>query len=252
MTIPNVKLGKLAPKLDPRTLQLEDYLDKNQPPPAPTHEDWGTKVQQWGMMGNDVLGDCVPAALAHTVMMMTSDEGHEFIPPDSDVIAFYSAISDYVPGDPSTDNGATCLDALNRWRKVGLDNHTIMAYVALKPGHQYHVESAVYIFGSAYLGLEMPISAQSQNVWDVPPEGLTGDGTPGSWGGHCVPAVAYGPGGLTVVTWGSLQPMTWAFLKAYCSEAYAVLSADFMNPSKISASGFNLAQLKSDLHKVTG
>ena len=247
----NVCLGKLPVKIDDRTLKFEHYLGA-QPPPAPAVENWGTHVSSWGMMGNDTIGDCTTAAAGHMIECWTSDVGSDLVVPDSAVIAAYSAVSGYDPVTGANDNGAYCLDVLNLWRKTGIDAHKIMAYAALRPGHQFHMEAAVFIFGSAYLGLEMPISAQSQNVWDVPPEGLTGDGTPGSWGGHCVPAVAYGPSGVTVVTWGYLQDVTWAFLKAYCSEAYAVLSADFLNAAKVSASGFNLVQLKVDLHKVIG
>ncbi|SRR6266851_5597180 len=253
MTSFNFRLGKREPKIDSRTLQFADYLGA-QPPPAPVSENWGTKVSAWGMLGNDTIGDCTTAASGHMIEAWTSDVGPEFLVPESAVITAYSAVSGYDPVTGANDNGAYCLDVLNYWRKTGIAGHKILAYAALKPGHQFHVEAGVYLFGSAYLGLEMPISAQSQvgGVWDVPAGGLTGDGTPGSWGGHAVPAVAYGPSGVTVVTWGALQHMTWAFLAAYCSEAYAVLSADFLNASKISASGFNLVALKADLHKVTG
>jgi len=246
-----VCLGKLPAKIDARTLQLEHYLGA-QPPPAPTSENWGTKVSQWGMMGNDTIGDCTTAAAGHMIEAWTSDVSSELVVPDSAVITAYSAVSGYDPVTGANDNGATCLDVLNYWRKTGIDGQKIMAYAALRPGHQFHMEAAVYIFGSAYLGLQMPLSAQSQNIWDVPPGGPIGDGTPGSWGGHAVPAVAYGPSGVTVVTWGYLQDVTWAFIKAYSDEAYAILSADFLNKAQVSASGFNLVQLKADLHKVTG
>lgn len=247
----SVCLGKLPPKLDDRTLQLEHYLG-TQPPPAPASENWGTKVNQWGMLGNDTIGDCTTAAAGHMIEAWTSDVGTELVVPESAVITAYSAVSGYDPVTGANDNGAYCLDVLNYWRKTGIDSRKITAYAALRPGHQYHMEAAVYIFGSAYLGLQMPLSAQYQNIWDVPAEGLQGDGAPGSWGGHAVPIVAYSPSGVTVVTWGYLQEATWAFLKAYCDEAYAVLSADFLNAAKVSASGFNLVQLKADLHKVTG
>lgn len=244
-------LGKLAPKLDPRTLQLADYLGA-QPPPAPASEDWGGRVLSWGMMGNDVIGDCTTAAAGHMIECWSSNVGQTVVVPQSAVIAAYSAVSGYDPVTGANDNGATCLDVLNYWRHTGIDAHKIMAYAGLRPGHQFHVEAACYIFGGCYLGIAMPISAQSQSVWDVPSLGLQGDGEPGSWGGHAVPVVAYDAQTLTVVTWGALQQMTWAFLKSYCDEAYAVLSADFLNASRVAASGFNLSQLQADLHRVTG
>ena len=80
--------------------------------------------------------------------------------------------------------------------------------------------------------------------------GTTGDGAPGSWGGHAVPVVAYDSRSLTVVTWGALQTMTWGFWAAYCDEAYAILSPDYLEQKggqSIAPSGFNLTQLRDDL-----
>lgn len=43
-----------------------------------------------------------------------------------------------------------------------------------------------------------------------------------------MPVVAYDSRSLTVVTWGALQTMTWGFWAAYCDEAYAILSPDYL------------------------
>jgi len=88
---------------------------------------------------------------------------------------------------------------------------------------------------------------QNHQPWSVPPGGATGDGKPGSWGGHAVPVVAYDARGLTVVTWGALQTMTWTFWEAYCEEAYAIISNDYLTAQKETPAGFNLAQLQEDL-----
>ena len=106
--------------------------------------------------------------------------------------------------------------------------------------------------------MALPISAQTQQVWSVPPGGPTGDGKPGSWGGHAVPVMGYDSHGLTVITWGAPKVMTWQFWAAYCDEAYAVLSMDFLkadpnNPNDpVSPNGFDLAALQADLKAVVG
>ncbi len=110
---------------------------------------------------------------------------------------------------------------------------------------------SVYIFDGCYIGVQLPISAQAQTQnhqpWSVPPGGTTGDGKPGSWGGHAVPVVAYDSRGVTVVTWGALQMMTWSFWEAYCDEAYAILSTDYLNGKEATPQGFSLQQLQADL-----
>ena len=111
------------------------------------------------------------------------------------------------------------------------------------------VQSAAWIFGGLYIGLQLPLSAQYQETWDWNGS-LTGDDRPGSWGGHAVDVVRYGAAGLTVVTWGSLKAMTWSFWDRYCDEAYCILSRDFLDGDR-APNGFDLAALRADLELVT-
>jgi hypothetical protein len=59
--------------------------------------------------------------------------------------------------------------------------------------------------------------------------------------------VAYDARGVTVVTWGALQTMTWTFWEAYCDEAYAILSNDYLDDKQQAPQGFDLQQLQADL-----
>jgi hypothetical protein len=251
-TLAKMKLGKRAPHHDRRTLLLANYLNLKALPILPAQQDWSGKVTVWGMMKNDTVGDCTCAAAGHLIEEWTSNVGQEVVPTDDTIIGAYSAITGYNPTTGSNDNGAVELDVLNYWRQTGISGHKIDAYVALEPGNHDHVRAAVYIFGDSYIGVALPITAQTQDVWSVPPGGPNGDGAPGSWGGHAVPVVAYDALGLTVVTWGALKRMTWGFWDTYCDEAYAVLSEDFVNQDKIAASGIDLQTLQADLNAITG
>jgi hypothetical protein len=53
-----------------------------------------------------------------------------------------------------------------------------------------------------------------------------------------------------VVTWGALQVMTWSFWEAYCGEAYAIISNDYLTGKKETPDGFNLTQLQADLQDL--
>jgi hypothetical protein len=86
-------------------------------------------------------------------------------------------------------------------------------------------------------------------VWTVPPGGPTGQGAPGSWGGHAVPIVAYDARGLICITWGELMRMTWQFWNAYCDEAYGLLSPDWIAAGKAPA-GFDWQQLVADMGEL--
>jgi hypothetical protein len=45
--------------------------------------------------------------------------------------------------------------------------------------------------------------------------------------------------------------MTWAWFEKYCSEAYALISKDWIEASGLAPSGFDFAALESDLKLVT-
>lgn len=247
-----LKLGKQTARPDPRTLLLASYITPALPTP-PASLDLTTKVgASWGMMDNDQIGDCTCAAAGHLIMEWTANAKKKMVTPtDKQIVAAYSAITGYNPATGANDNGAAEIDVLNYWRQSGIANDKIGAYIALEPSNHIHIMDSVYIFEGCYIGLELPTSAQAQvqnhQPWSVPPGGPTGDGKPGSWGGHAVPVVAYDARGLTVVTWGALQIMTWTFWDTYCDEAYAILSTDYITGKKVTPQGFNLQQLQTDL-----
>lgn len=248
----SVKLGKQAARHDPRTLMFSAYLKATAVPPPPTHEDWTKPVKTWPMMLNDNLGDCTCACAGHMIEEWTTVANPPgFTPADNEILAAYEVVGGYKPGDPNSDNGAVILDVLNYWRQTGIASRSIVAFVGLEPKNRQEIKDAVYLFGNCYIGVQLPISAQGQKVWTVPPGGPTGHGAPGSWGGHAIPIVGYDARGLTVITWGAPLRMTWQFLDTYCDEAYAVLSKDWINSKTSKAPGnFDFAALQADLQAI--
>jgi hypothetical protein len=240
-----VHLGKLEVKPDARNLMLAKYIDDQVAlPQVPASVDWSQKVGSWPMYGNDTLGDCTCAAVGHMEEAWSASAGAPEVPPDKAVTDLYWATG-------SADTGRYCLDVLNHWQSTGFgtDDEKIQAFAQIDEKNQPHVEFTCWAFGGVYLGVQLPKSAQTQeNEWTV----TSGpDAEAGSWGGHCVNLVNYTSTGLTCVTWGRLMPMTWQFFNAYCDEAYAVISPDFLDSRGQAPSGFDLDQLKADLAQVT-
>jgi hypothetical protein len=247
-----LKLGKGTARHDPRTLLMASYLTPALPTPPANFDLTSTVKSPWGMMENDQIGDCTCAAAGHLIMEWTANAGKKMVvPTNKQIVAAYSAVTGYNPKTGANDNGAVELDVLNFWRQSGIAGHKIGAFVALEPSNHNHIMDAVYMFEGCYIGVELPISAQAQTQnhqpWSVPPGGTTGDGKPGSWGGHAIPVVAYDSRGVTVVTWGALQTMTWTFWEAYCDEAYAILSPDYMDDKQKAPQGFSISELQADL-----
>ena len=178
-----VKLGKLAVRHDPRTLMMATYTTAQLTAP-PASADYTKKVNKpWGMMKNDVIGDCTCAAAGHLIMEWTANAGTLVRPSTPDIVKAYSAITGYNPKTGAHDTGAVELDALNYWRKTGIAGHQIAAFVALEPSNHTHVMDAVWMFGACYIGLSLPLTAKGQRIWSVPTQGTHGPGAPGSWGG---------------------------------------------------------------------
>ncbi|HYW44807.1 MAG TPA: hypothetical protein VE959_18230 [Bryobacteraceae bacterium] len=246
-----IKLGKQAARYDARTLQFSNYMKATAPPAPPKSEDWTKKVAQWPMMLNDNLGDCTCACAGHMIEEWTTNaQPVGYTPTDQQILTAYEAVGGYKPGDPSTDNGAVILDVLNYWRQTGIAGHPIQAFVSVEPKNHVEVQDAIYLFGNCYIGVQLPVSAQNQTVWTVPPGGPTGQGAPGSWGGHAIPIVQYDARGLTVITWGATKRMTWTFFDAYCDEAYAALSSDWIAANQNAPNNFDLTQLAADLTAI--
>jgi hypothetical protein len=252
------KLGKKKAEHDPKGLLLADYLDLTAVlPTIPAKCSWGYKDKSWPMFGNDTLGDCTIAAAGHLIQEWTTDESTEVDLPESDIIKAYSGACGYVVGDPSTDQGGVETVVLDYWKKTGIGGHKLYAYTALEPGNLTLIKAGIFLFGGVYIGLGLPLTAQSQSnpggTWSVAPGGTnTPNGQAGSWGGHAVPVIGYNENVLTVISWGSIIYMTYNFWNLYTDEAYAPLSEDWAPSSEVHApvEGFNLAQLDVDLKLV--
>lgn len=246
MSRDKMKLGKLAPKHNAKTLFLYNYLKPFAPMPPPSKAYYEYKVLGWGMYGNDQFGDCTCAGPAHEVMNRTAHSGTLVAPTDAEVLAMYGTVC---PGfDPATDandNGAAITDALNYMVNTGLAGEKIDGWAAIDYTNQTAIKQGIYLFGSVNIGVQIPNSAMDQTQAGKPWEVLENDG--GIDGGHCIPVMGYGSEGLTCVTWGQLQQMSWQWFMTYCDEAYCELAMDWVRANGTAVNSLNMAQLTEDL-----
>ncbi|HEX3806929.1 MAG TPA: hypothetical protein VHV52_09145 [Gaiellaceae bacterium] len=247
-TIAAHKLGKLPVKVDVRTLALARYVDTAKLPNPPASFDETAHVSDWPMYDNDTIGDCTIAAAGHMIEAWTAAaEGTAVEITNQQVLTAFDLVKQV---DPQTgEAGAVVLDVLNMWRKTGIGGHQIGAFARVSLTGEGLVRSGAWLFGGLYLGVQLPVTAQTQETWDWTGS-LSGPAAPGSWGGHAVDVVGYDATTLTFVTWGSLKQMTWSFLERYCDEAYCLLSTDFLAGGK-APNGLDLAALRADLALVT-
>jgi hypothetical protein len=275
-------LGKLPYVPDSRSLKLSDYLTGTLPT-APSSYNWDHFVHlPWGMCLNDTIGDCAIAGPDHLILAWTSSASKPVVVPDQATLTAYSAVSGYNPVTQENDNGCQLIDVLKYWRSTGIDGHTIGAFAEINVKNLEEVKSAIDIFGGVDIGVQLPLAAQQMGThWTTPPkaspapqpwwmqyysavktklgaapvkvdESLTGNWAPGSWGGHCVVVLDYSDAeqAFTIVSWGELIKMDYGFFKAYCDEAWAVVSKDILNAKGEDVQGLDLAKLTADLAEV--
>lgn len=246
--MPNYRFGKHPPKVDYRTLRFKDYLtDKIAAPPA-TYNVLTTGVypelkttdptKLFPMDGNDTLGDCTIAALAHAETVFNGLLGKQKIMSKQAVVKLYMHLTGGV------NSGLNELDVLNYWNQNAIDGDQIIEYVSVDPKNHTNVELAIQLFGGVYLGF--PVQQNCIQEFDAhqpwTPGPLTSDG-------HAVYAVDYDQNGVTLLTWGNTQQATWAWWDECVDEAYAILPPEAQKAGY--APGFNFAQLKADLAAVS-
>lgn len=245
--MPAHRFGKHPPKSDYRTLHFKKYVTAKLAPPPASYSALPRVYDQVGindptklfpMDGNDTLGDCTIAALAHAI---TTFRG--LVSKKTDIMSTPAVTKLYFHLTGGVDSGLNELDVLNYWRQNAVDKDKILAFVKIDPKNHVHIEQAIQLFGGVYLGFQVQQNCvrefDARKPWIPGP--LTNDG-------HAVFAVAYDQSGVTVLTWGNTQQGTWAWWDECVDEAYAILPPEAANPAF--APGFDLAQLQADLNNV--
>lgn len=247
------KLGRQPFIEDHRDLKLSTYLDTTVLPPPPASFGHQGLITNWGMLGNDSVGDCTCAGADHGIMLWTAEGSGSPAPfTTANTIADYSAITGYNPSNPSSDQGAQIRDVLSYMQKTGMidstgKRHKIGAYVGLDHTKMSEVLEALYLFSVVEIGINFPDTAMNQFNSGKPWTVISGAMM---MSGHDVPLVGYDGTWLYCITWGKLQKMDINFFKTYCEEAWAKLSPEFLNGQGLSPEGFNLAQLQTDLAEI--
>jgi len=252
-----MKLGRLPRRHSQRIARLSTFLDARRlalPPPPPSVDYITPCGSSFGMMGNDSLGDCTCAAVAHARQIWT---GNANLPMQTDsdaaVIALYSAACGYVPGDPSTDRGGDEQTVLTYWSLKGLplpdgSADELTAFVEVDVANIADVKTTIVDCGVCYIGFNVPDYAMASvgQLWDL----QAGNDNPKIIGGHAVILAAYDSVGPTCITWGRPQKMTWGFFTRFTDEAYALADRDWISTTGSTPGGMSMDQLKGAMQAL--
>jgi len=253
----NLHLGKSPAVIPAGTPKFHHYLDRVIAP-APPSMDWYKGVTDWGPMENDQLGCCTISSKAHALQVASLNTTGIVTLTDQEIVNYYSWWDGYIPGDPSTDNGGIVSQVLNSWHRHGMNGYKLPAYSSVDWTDTQNMLKAIELIGTVDIGLQLPLTAQEQvgRVWDVVGDPATDPASmPGSWGGHDINCGKYTTNSdgsilFTPITWGRSQQMTQKFLTTYADEVWATLIGMWFDPDKLSAGGFQWADLYSDMNQL--
>jgi hypothetical protein len=262
------KLGRKRPIARCPRFSLKNYVMRSMPsPPAKCDYTQAAKASLSNIYGNDTLGDCVIAAMAHVVGVLTGNSGAKpFLYSTAQIVGLYSAIGGYLPGEPNTDQGCDEQTALNYWENNGAlppkttdptGAHKIAGWMTVNAKDPTEVRTALWLFENLYFGIELPdqwinpMPKASGFTWDT-----AGKSDPNN--GHCVAGVGYTSKGVVIDTWGMTGTLTDAAIAKYAVQAsggelYTVVSLDGIDKATEKApAGFDWSQLIADFDSMGG
>jgi len=224
---PNLPLGKQPARADARNLLFKKLLVS--PPSLPIMydvDDDHSILSATRMFLNDVMGTCVIAGRAHQTVRFQILETSKQIN-----ITDYDVRNEYLIETGGKDNGLQVLESLKLWRTRGWiadgKRYRIKAFSEIQKSDFKNMMRAIYLNAGIGMGLQLPYSARQQfydgKIWDISQSGRPDAAL---WGGHYVYVTGYDPIGLTCITWGRKQKMTWDFVDVYADEAYAIIDAE--------------------------
>lgn len=242
--------GKTPARPDAVSLKFSKVFNISKIPVPPAYFGHESLVPTgtWGMLANDICGDCVWAGAAHEHLLWMAAGG---LPrasfTNTTVLGDYTAVTGYNPSIPNTDVGTDLLTAAAYRKNTGIldaagNRHKIDAFVSIKPGALDQLTLSTWLFGVTGVGVVVPSSMGAQfdagEVWDVVPGDTTNDG-------HYIPCVGLNSAGNFVfVSWGKLQAATPAWVETYMDEGLSYLDQEMISAStKMSRESFDLATL---------
>ena len=200
------------------------------------------------ILGNDLWGDCVCAAIMHFIQTETANVGTPLHGTLEQTLALYSAITGFDPksGPPDnnpTDQGTDWLAANQYWQKNGVEVtdatgkvviHKILGFASLDVASIAQMRYASDIFGGLQFGIRCPQSAlQNTKDWQWDPKSPIE-------GGHGINNTGQGGAGGHIQSWGLDIPYSWQFMLNVLDEAYAIVSPFWLNMQGKAPSGLDL------------
>jgi len=144
---------------------------------------------------NTTAGDCVETGCFNAVQTALARAGIFTPLADAAVLALYSRLTGYVPGNAATDNGTDPDVMFAWWQGNPIAGYRLVSATPLDPRDGGGIRGAISRAGGVAAILALSTENQNQRV-------LMPDGVPGSWGRHFVWLDGYDGGIISGTSWG--------------------------------------------------
>jgi len=219
-----MRLGKLAPEFDERTIQFSNYLDSTFHAPTKFDFDKGRAPIPTGDWGSNKFSCDVISAQANQLLRLGRIDQRRTIPlTNNDVIRRYKRISGSEKAGDANDIGITVLSAMKDWKrgwKIRDKLYSLAMYGEIEPRERELIRTCIYVFRGVHFGLWLPIAARDLgDRWDY--NGENGEGwKPGGLGGALAYCKAYSPTGYELLLWGRKIAVSNSFVEKFCDECW--------------------------------
>lgn len=242
------RLGLLPKSLKP-SLRLSRWLKAV--PEHPTTADYLSRVNDWGMYGNNQFGTCGPTSVANSLKSISVyAEQDELSVSLNDVYDLYrrSGNPNFNPKTGAGDRGVVMQTMLDATLKGGIGGHKPLAFAQVSTDNIDELRAAISIFGMVLLGVTLRTPQRNQNPWDASGGGM--------WGGHAIPAGYYSSktgsaADLKIVSWTQVIGMTDAFISRQLDEAWVVIWQQHIDHPNFQQN-VDLNQMAKDFESLTG
>ena len=253
---PNFCRGALPPRQDSVLPQMRAAFSGMMTRPLGS-TNWRAKLGPMGMLGNDRYGNCAWAGLLHLWQGWTANNGAVLIPDTACALADYGRATGFSAGPPVVnDNGTVLASALAYAMQTGLAIQSdaalrmLGAAASIQPDDLTGIMRACDLFGCCYTGMALPGNAEDDFAAGREWRDMTGQPEDG----HCPPILDYDLATRTFycLTWGRVQTMSFDYWLKYGTEAHAILSRDWLGPTRIAPSGLSMATMDGMIRDLGG
>lgn len=254
-----VRFGRQIPQVIAPHMKLKNYLRASLPSAPSTLDLSGPALASLRNVDqNDVLGNCVIAAINHILGVWTGNGGSLYQTTAAQILAEYSAIGGYVPGDPSTDQGCNMQTALN-WiiSNPMADGTKLTAWLGVDATNVNELRAALWLFENLDFGMALPdawinpFPSADGFLWNT-----AGKADPNN--GHSVMGYGYDATSVKIDSWALFGGLTYDAIAEYAvantgGELYVLLSTDVLIRGQQKApSGVAWGDLITDWDSIGG